>query len=237
MFQVIYSPNWFYGKDIIIDFVAVIALALISYFSMRYYRIDKKNKNFVFLSVSFMLLSAAFLSKILTNFTIYYPVIFTKQIGLVTLTYHVFHETNTLFIVGFLLYRLLYLLGLYILYTLYQEEKKMGESLLIIYLIAVSTYFSREAYFIFHITSLILLALICYRYSYHYKNRPTAFGRSLLSAFIVITISHLLSVFIGIDLFFYAIAEIVQLVGYGLLIWTFIKVLMHGKTKPTRHHR
>jgi hypothetical protein len=39
------------------------------------------------------------------------------------------------------------------------------------------------------------------------------------------------------DLLFYVIAEIVQLVGYGLLLWTFIKVLIHGKTKPTRHHR
>ncbi len=229
MIRVIYSPQWFYGKDIVIDLVSVFVLLLIAFFSFKYYKI-RKNKNYVYFGLSFILLSVSFLFKILTNFTIYFHVLETKNIGFLTLTYQTIKTSDVLFIVGFLIYRLLTLFGLYMLYSVYYDQPKTN-ILLIAYLILVSTYFTQSAYYIFHLTSLILLVLLTIQYSKTYiKNKNNA-TRMLASSFGIITASQILSIFVSISTKFYVVAEIIQLIGYVILLFSFLTVLRHGKKK------
>ena len=229
MIRVIYSPQWFYGKDIVIDLVSVFVLLLIAFFSFKYYKI-RKNKNYVYFGLSFILLSVSFLFKILTNFTIYFHVLETKNIGFLSLTYQTIKTSDVLFIVGFLIYRLLTLFGLYMLYSVYYDQPKTN-ILLIAYLILVSTYFTQSAYYIFHLTSLILLVLLTIQYSKTYiKNKNNA-TRMLASSFGIITASQILSIFVSISTKFYVVAEIIQLIGYAILLFSFLTVLKHGKKK------
>ena len=229
MIRVIYSPQWFYGKDIVIDLVSVFVLLLIAFFSFKYYKI-RKNKNYVYFGLSFILLSVSFLFKILTNFTIYFHVLETKNIGFLSLTYQTIKTSDVLFIVGFLIYRLLTLFGLYMLYSVYYDQPKTN-IFLIAYLILVSTYFTQSAYYIFHLTSLILLVLLTIQYSKTYiKNKNNA-TRMLASSFGIITASQILSIFVSISTKFYVFAEIIQLIGYVILLFSFLTVLRHGKKK------
>ena len=236
MIQVVYTPSWFYGKDILIDTVSIFVLLLIAFFSLNYYKVDRKNKNYLHLAISFFLITLSFLFRILTNFTIYYKVFETKQLGLFTLTYQVIKSTGTLFFIGFLLHRTLMLLGLYMLYSIYQKNQSKSNILIISYLIIISTYFSQSAYYIFHVTSLILLLLITAQYYKNYTRNKNPTTKLLATSFVMITISQIFFMFVEINNLLYVVAELIQLLGYVILLFTFIKVLQNAKKKKQARH-
>jgi hypothetical protein len=230
MIQLVYSPKWFYGKDIIIDIVSIFVLSLIAFFSIEYYKINKRNKNYLFLATSFILIALSFLFKIITNFTLYYHILETRQVGFVKFTYNVIKSSDILFFAGFLMYRILMLLGLYVLYSIYLKQNRTN-ILLITYLILISIYFSNSAYHIFHLTSLIFLVIITVQYFKNYKKSKSETNKWLVYSFSVITLSQIVFVFIMIHTILYVIAELMQLIGYLGLLITLIKVLKNGKKK------
>ncbi len=230
MIQLVYNPHWFYGKDIIIDIVSIFVLFLIAFFSIKFYKLNKRNKNYLFLALSFIFIGCSFIFKIITNFTIYYHVLETRRIGFMTFTYNAVNSSHILFFVGFLMYRLLMLFGLYMLYSIYLKQQK-SNIFLISYLIIISTYFSSSAYYLFHITSLFFLVIITYRYLKNYKKNRDSTTKLLAYSFGMITLSQVVFVFVAINTFLYVIAELIQLASYISLLITFIMVLRHGKKK------
>ncbi len=230
MIQLVYNPHWFYGKDIIIDIVSIFVLFLIAFFSIKFYKLNKRNKNYLFLALSFIFIGCSFIFKIITNFTIYYHVLETRRIGFMTFTYNAVNSSHILFFVGFLIYRLLMLFGLYMLYSIYLKQQK-SNIFLISYLIIISTYFSSSTYYLFHITSLFFLVIITYRYLKNYKKNRDSTTKLLAYSFGMITLSQVVFVFVAINTFLYVIAELIQLASYISLLITFIMVLRHGKKK------
>ncbi len=230
MIQLVYNPHWFYGKDIIIDIVSIFVLFLIAFFSIKFYKLNKRNKNYLFLALSFIFIGCSFIFKIITNFTIYYHVLETRRIGFMTFTYNAVNSSHILFFVGFLMYRLLMLFGLYMLYSIYLKQQK-SNIFLISYLIIISTYFSSSTYYLFHITSLFFLVIITYRYLKNYKKNRDSTTKLLAYSFGMITLSQVVFVFVAINTFLYVIAELIQLASYISLLITFIMVLRHGKKK------
>ena len=229
MIDIIFSPKWFYGKDIIIDIVSIIVLALISLFSWRYYRINK-NRNYLLLSSSFCLMAVSYIFKILTNFTIYYKILETKRIGFLILTYTSIKSSQILYLAGFFIFRLLMLIGLFILFSIYQKKSK-SSSFLMVYLIVMLTYFTWSAYYVFYITALILMIFITGTYLKTSRRQKTMTSRTLVYSFAIIALSQIFFIFISVNLILYVIAELIQLVGYLLLLYTFIIVIKHGKKK------
>ena len=230
MIQVVYNPVWFYGKDLIIDLVSAFVLSLIALFSVRYYKINKKNKNYLYLASSFFVIALSFLFKTLTNFTVYYKSLETRIFGNYILTYPTIKISNILVVVGFLIYILLTLIGLYILYSLHQKQSK-SNIFLIIFFILLTTYFSESEYFIFHITALALLFFITMQYYNTYKKNKQHTSKLVTASFAIIGISQIFSIFVYYNTIYYVIAELVQLVGYTMLLTTFVKVLHNAKKK------
>ena len=231
MTQIVFSPKWFWGKDIFIDLIGIFVLVLIAVFSMRYYRL-KKNKNYLYLALSFYIIALAFMSKILTNFTLYHKVLETTTIGLFTITYTRIKNSEILFYIGFLFYRLFYLFGAYLLYAIYEKQSKPN-MVLVSFFIIVSTFFSVSpfSYYIFHISSLMLLGIVTYKYYNTYRKNKHPATRMLASSFAVISSSHLFFMLVNAEKNFYVAAEILQLIGYVALLITFITVLRHGREK------
>ncbi len=227
MIDVVYSPQWFYGKDIIIDIFSIFVLFLIGYSSLQFYRL-KKNKKHAYLALSFFFVGLSFLFKILTNFTIYYNVLETEHLGAFTFIHQEVESSTILFFIGFLLYRILTLLGLYILYSTYQEQPKQ-HILFVAYLLLILTYFSTSAYYLFHITSLFLLVLITSYYIKNYLKEKRISTKLLATSFGIISASQIIFIFIEVNHIFYVIAELVQLIGYLILLITFIRVLKYDK--------
>ncbi|RME54608.1 hypothetical protein D6777_03240 [Candidatus Woesearchaeota archaeon] len=229
MYQLVFSPRWFFGKDVIIDLVTVAALFTIFVFAIKYYKINK-NKNYLWFGMAFLLMALSFIFKIATNFTIYYNVWHVKQIGPVLFTYKVLKKSDLLFYTGFLMYRVLMLLGLYVLFTRYIKQNNYVK-ILILYLLITIAYFSDYAYYVFHLTSFALLAMLAYHYFQNYQNRKVVSNLLLFASFALITLTQIIFVFVFYQPIFYVVAQMVQLVAYIMLIITLIMVQNYGKKK------
>ena len=212
------------------DIVGVIVLTLIGVFAFKCYRLDAKNKKYMYFALAFFVLATGFFFKILTNFTLYYTAVKTQQVGVYMLTYQEVKQSDVLFDVGLLVYRLLTLLGLYWLYVLYYpKQEKFAMFLQVCFILAVS-YFLRQSYhIIFHFISLLFLGLITWHYYKIYCKTKDCLGKYLLMSFVVLALSQLLLMLFVIHPFFYQAGEIVQLIGYVGLAATFFMVRRYGK--------
>jgi len=231
MINILFSPRWFYGKDIMIDAVSVIVLAFISYITFRYYKINKNKKQHLSFSIATGLLALSFIFKIITNFTLYTFELHTKNFGLLTFTYQTVEASNTLFLVGTLLYRFLTLIGFYLLFSTYYNEKQKPVFLIMSYFIFVATYFASQAYYVFHLSAFLFLLFIVKKYFDNYKKTRDKPAKLIFASFIIILISHAIFIFVELEHLLYVVAEITQLLGYTMLLISFITVLRYGKKK------
>lgn len=229
MIELIFDPKWFYGKEIIVDVFSEITLFLLTYFSLNYYRLNK-NRNYFYLGAAFLMIGLSFLFKILTNFTIQYQILTETRFGFLELIYYTTQPTNYLFFIGFLLYRLLTLIGFYTLYGIYEKQSKQN-TFLMLYFILISTYFTRFTYFIFHATSFVFLGFITMQYYSTYLKNKFYRTKVLAYSFVIIAISQIFFTFGTLYEVSYLIGEIIQLIGYVLLLATLIMVLKYGKKK------
>ncbi len=227
----IYSPAWFFDKDIIIDIVSIVILLLIGYFAWQFHKFNRKKESHVLLAISFFTLGAAFLFKILTNFILYHPVVQTQQIGPLTFSYLTIHYNNIFQVVGTALYQLLTLAGLYLLYSLYYKKQLKSSIFFMAYFIIILTIFSLEAYYLFHLTAFLFLALLVWKMYTNYRKTKDKAGETLLISFSIIALSQILFMFVGLNLLIYVFAELVQLLGYIFLLSAFIMVLRYAKKR------
>ncbi len=230
MIDLNFCPNWFYGSDLIIDLVSSLVLFMIALTTWKYYRLAK-NKNYFYFSMSFLFIGFSFLAKIMTNFNIYYDFVRDASPIVVNTAVSAVGGTGIFYYFGFLFYRMLMLLGLYLLYVLYQENESRSSVFLFAFFILIVSYFSKTVYSLFHLTAFMFLVFLSRYYflkSFENNNKNTFLvGLS----FAVIAVSQAAFVFMWLSHTLYAVAEIVQLVGYIILLFTFVRVLKNGKKK------
>jgi len=231
MVNLVYSPRWFYGVDIAIDIVSVVVLLCIAYFAFQCYQLNKGKKGHLFLSLSYFLLALSFLFKILTNFTVYYVVKEAKLVGDLVLIFSQTHSSNALFFIGVILHRLFMLFGFYLLYSLYYKKQQKSTILFMIYFIIISTLFTPLQYYLFHSTAFLFLAFLIAKYYQNCCLAQDLPSKVLVVSFGTIALSQILYIFIEWNQLWYVLGEIIQLVGYGLLLVTFLLVLHYGKKK------
>ena len=230
MIQLI-TPKWFYSDDVIMGIISIFVLCLIGFFSMKYYKLEKKNKNYLFLALSFFLIALSFLAKVLMNFTIIYKLPVTRYLGPYMLTYQAVRTSDILFYGGYLVHRLLMLIGLYVLYSIHQKSQSKSNIFLITFFIFVSTYSSQSAYYIFHLTALAILSIISAQFYLTYKKNRELTTKLLALSFGVIALSQVSFMFAGFKEDFYVIGDVIQLLGYLILLTAFIRVLQNAKKK------
>ncbi len=215
MGAVIFGPEWFFGKDSIIDFLCVFVLLLIGYFSLRVYNI-KKAKSYLNLAIALGLLALSFLVKIGISLGGYFSVLNGSG-------------KNAVFVFQFI-YQLLTLGGFYMLYSTYQKQS--GSSMFLFgYLTILITLLSRLLESLFHFTSFVLMLVITMLSVQKYIKAQYPTSKLLSISFGIITFSHLLFVFDYVNPVYYVGGEIVQLAGYLTLLVTFIVVLLYGRKK------
>jgi len=231
MINLIFSPQWFFGKDILIDVVSILVLLFISFFAWRFYALNKGRKSYALLAVSFLLLALSFCSKVLTNFTLYSVKEHKVQLGLQTFTFQFINYSDNFFLFGTLIYRLLTIYGFYLLYSLYYKKQDKTMIFMMLYFIFVSTYFTWSAYYLFHLTVFFLLLFILFKLYCNCKMTKDLPARWLFVSFATIALSQLFFMFIRMEEELYVVAEGVQLLGYIILLVGFLMVLYYGKKK------
>lgn len=227
--KIVFTPDWFLGTDLLIEIFSFAVLLTFFILCVKSYKLTK-NKSTFYLGAGFLAIALAEIFTILTKMVLFYDTTFTQQIGQLVVTYQVVKSVDTFYYIGFFLYKLFTLLGLYIIYKIPSKKGTKEDYIIGICFILISAAFSQVFYHVFHLTVLVLLGLIIYNYSKVYKKTKLKNTKMLLIAFWILGISHLLlclSKLQGI----YVFGQALQLVSYITLLILIIRIRKHGKEK------
>ncbi len=222
-------PGLFVGESAIIDSICIFVLTLISHFSLKYYRI-KKNRNYLFLAVAFILLIVSFLLKIFISFGVDYNVMGMGLLGYGSINPENLTSLESGVFLIYFFYHLTLLIGLYLFYAVYDKQSK-SNMILAVYLIVLLSYFSHSNPAVFHFSAFMILFLATMLCVNRYISKKYPATMLLILGVAVITASQALFTFVERNEKIYLIAEVVQLVGYLTLLLTFIAVLIYGRKK------
>jgi hypothetical protein len=230
MVEVLFSPRWFYGVDAIFESIAIITTALLSLYAYKLYKFTKK-LNHKYFSLSFLMLSLAFLAKVITNLILYFPELREKTVSFILKKYYILQQTNLVYAAGNLAYRFLMLLGLLGIFWIIGKSREKNKLLILFYFISLVSFISIfpvyvagisvPIYYIYHITAALFLAYITYFYFENYKIKKKKAMFSIFSSFFLIFLSQLLFMFVVINLTVYVFAEFFQLVGFMILLYQY----------------
>jgi len=215
--------SWFVGKDIYIDIFSAVVLAIVLGYAASFVKLNPK-REYQFFIAAFALLALSFVFQTLAHFTLYHTTTTVKQMGIITLTTTIIKRQDWIIFWSTLLYRACTLLGLYFLYQVYAAKQRLPLVLFQAYLLLLVGFLSQTAYYAFHLTALILLALVL---SSAWKRADTWF----LASVGLLLLSQAIFLLLVLGNLVYVAAELVQLLGFVLLLITFILVLRHAKKR------
>ncbi len=216
------GPQQFYFETSLIDLVTVGVVVACVVMSNRYRRHTTKTKRHSLFQTGFVLIASAYLIKALTALLLH--VSYTQTTALLA-------QPAVFGIVFF--HHFLLLGGSYLIYAMYNVQSRR-DYVLLFSLLALITWVSVDSTNVLHFTLFIILTLISATYLKHRKTN--SFTKILSTGFLALAVSQLIFVFKH-DTYFYVTGEILQLVGYLLILGTLIIIRAHGKkTITNRHH-
>lgn len=227
--KIVFTPDWFTGSDILIEFFSFLVLAAFFILSYRSYKASK-NKNSLYLGWGFLLIAVAELATIFTKAVLFYDTSFTQTIGQMVVTYSVVHSVDILYYAGFFFHRLFTLLGMYMIYRIPLEKNNASDAILAVFFIIIASLFSSAFYYIFHLTALILILFIIRNYCKIYKKNKSQNTKLLIVAFSMLAASQMIFVLSTLKVC-YVFAQIVQLVSYIILLFLIILILRASSKK------
>jgi hypothetical protein len=231
MVKIVLTPEWFLGKDVMIEFFSLIVLMIFVILAYRYYSINR-NRRVLYLGTGFGLIALAQLATILTKLVLYYDFGPTQAIGQAIVTSQIVSSVDLFYYAGFFFHQFLTLLGLYIIYRLPRERKSLGDYVLVVYFILLSAFLSKDFYYLFHLTALLLLILIVENYYRIYQKNRFLNTKILMVAFSLLALSKLIFVLSTVDILF-VLGNIIELVSYTIFLAIIIRIWKYGKkTKP-----
>ena len=227
--KIVLTPDWFIGKDVLIDVFSFFVLFVFLILAVKNYRLSK-NRSLLYLGVGFGMVALAQLATIFTKLVLYYNFGPTQAIGNALITSQLVSSVDIFYYAGFFFHRLMTLLGFFIIYRLPREKKSWGDYALVLYFIFVSALLSKEMYYLFHLTALVLLVLIVGNYYGVLMKHGLFNTKILIVAFSLLAFSQLVFALSTLDLMF-VLANIIELVSYSILLGLGIRLLQHGKEK------
>lgn len=230
MVKIVLTPDWFLGKDVMIDFFSFIVLFIFSMLAIRSYNLDK-NRRFLYLGWGFGSIALAQLASVITKLVLYYDVGPTQAIGQAIVASNILSSVDIFYYAGFFFSRFLTLAGLYVIYRLPREKKSVGDWLLVAYFIFLSAVLSKEFYYLFHLTALFLLVMIVSNYYDIYKKNKFVNTGILLVAFSILALSQMIFILSTVDALF-VMASFMELLSFVILLFLIIRILDGTKTKP-----
>jgi len=232
--KIVLTPDWFLGADILIEIFSFIILFLFFILCLKNYRLSK-NRSSLYLGLGFFAIAFAEIFTILTKLVLYYDTSFTQNIGHMVVTYNVVKSVDIFYYIGFFLHKFFTLMGLYIIYKIPAKKGITSDFFLAFYFLLLSALFSNFFNYLFHITALLLLILIINNYQNLYKKNKSGNTKTLLIAFAMLALSHIIFILSNIAIL-YAIAQTIQLISYIILLILMVKILEYGKKKKQVRH-
>ena len=232
--KIVFTPDWFLGNDVLINFVSFSVLFLFFLFAFKSYRINHK-KSILYIGIGFLLIAMGELSTILTKLVLYYDSGVTQEIGRAIIESKIVGYVDIFYYTGFFLNKFLILLGLYTIYKLPSSKRISGEFIFTTYLLLVVAMLSSSAQFFYHLTMLIILVLIIKNYYKIYKKDKVLNTQILIYAFSLLAISQIAFMVSKLN-YFYVGAQSIQLISYIILLGLIMKITKNDKKKKQNGH-
>ncbi|MEA3378300.1 MAG: hypothetical protein U9Q69_01550 [Nanoarchaeota archaeon] len=214
------GPSWFYGIDSLFQIIFIIATLLIYSLSVKAHSFTKKfssQKKYKNFGLAFLFLAFAYIILALSNLALYTG-FYDGVVRGINFANLFFFAHMVFILVGY---------SVLLLVSLKVRDKK--SAVLMFSFMLMFILFSYQYFIKFHLVSLILLIFIAYQFWENYLKQ-----KSFNSALVFITfyflgvgeIFYLLSVVWAPS--FYAIAHLMQFVGFGLVAAVYMRLLRNG---------
>ena len=223
MARFIFAPEWFYGIDSFFELFSVIAALLVAISAFRIYKFSK-NTTYRYFALAFLMLSVAFISKIITNILVYYGVLENHLYGSVNVLVSTISSLEFAYILGYLGYRFLFLMALLGIYMVTYKSTSKKDIFLFSYLIFITCVLTHYYFNIFHLTAIVILFPIVQFYFEGYIKKGNMNTLLIGISFLLLLISQALYFFVYLDFTFYVAAQILQLIGFTLLFIVMVKL-------------
>jgi len=229
----VFSPNWFYGIDSIIEIIGIIICSLLLYYSYRCYKLTSENR-YRYFSVAFLSLTLAFIAKVIGTLTIYEPAINTSNLGSMFHSIFTAITPNMINALAFLFYIFFMTAGFMMLFLIVSKLDWKDKRVIAMlgYTVFIATWLGAIHYQLFYFTTFVMLCLIAYSYYKNYTEVKSKNALLVSISFGILLISHLFFVFVIYNRTIYVIAEIMQLIGFLCLLIPFILIF---RKKPLKY--
>jgi hypothetical protein len=208
----------------IFETIMVAVMFLISLYSYSIFKLSKENK-YKWFSYSFLLIAIAFIGRILMNFVVYTRSIRKVVANTVIMTFNHTSASDVLWNYGLFGYRLFLLVGLLGIFLIIVRSCEHKNWLLIFYLAILTALVSMQVPYIFNLTAAVILGLITLQFYQNYSKRPKKTSFGVATAFFIIFLSQVTFIFERFNYSLYVAGNVIQLVGYLLLLSVYIWIL------------
>ena len=220
MVNFVCGPTWFLNVDIIIEIISLVIALLIGIYSHKAYKFTEQRKYFFF-ATAFYLIAFSLLIKTMASWLSCSQF---KQVVLESMTVIKYNlsKIQIIYTLGSFFHRFFMLSGLIILTILCLKIRTKKVMILLIFFTFISTWFSRETYFIFHLIAAFLLLYISLSFYANYYRKRTKNAFLVAIGFALMFFSQLIFIFVLLDPKIYPFGAIVQVIGYLFLLLTYI---------------
>jgi hypothetical protein len=233
MFSLFNTPSWFNDYDLVFNVITFLITFLVTAYSYKIYKISKERK-YAYFSLSFLLISFAFILKIVLLAVSSYSS--PNQLADYTLS----PITGGSVVYGDLLYRAAYFLhmastlGAWLLIFFISQKSRarlskfyeVAQIALFIYLITLISVVSSFKYTVFYLTAAVILGMIVLNYYKNYLNKKRNMNAFLVMvAFLLILLGQFFFIFVFISNTLYLFGELSLLIGFLLIFYVYRKVV------------
>lgn len=232
MFRLFSTPGWFNGWDIIFDIVGLLVAFSIAAYSWRIYRINNENK-FAYLSLAFILLAFGFFFKTFTSSVLYYTPVRDAAAEVLRPVAGKGLSLSLIYYRAAFFFQMVSTLGAWLLMFFVSQKPRsrlkkyyeLSQIALFVYLLLLISVIANFRYSVFYSTSIVLLSLVVLNYYKNYlntnKNKRTL---AVMISFLFILIGNISFAFVFLSQIFYALGEVLTLVGFLILLFTYQKI-------------
>ena len=227
-----FTLGWFSGWDVAFDLVSLLVALLIAAYSWKMYRLSDENR-FGYFSFAFLLISFAFLMKVLLSGATYFTTV--RSIADIVLRPAVGAQRQYSFLfyrAGFFLQTAPMLAAWLLIFFVSQKKSgrlkkyyEISQIALFVYLILLISVVSNFEFTVFYLTSSVILGMTVLNYFKNYLNtnkNTNAFW--VMIAFLVILFANFTFIFVFLQPALYALGEALMLLGFLVLLYTYSQI-------------
>jgi len=216
--------------------VGLLIALLIAGYSWKVYRMSKENR-FGYFSFAFILVSLAFAFNIITQGLIY----FTPLRGIATsilapvvgMASDGINYSSLFYRTGFFFY-MVTMLGAWLLIFFVSQKRggrlkkyyEVSQIVLFIYLVVLISFVSNFKYFVFYLTSAVILGMTVLNYYKNFLNTNKNTNAFLVMiSFLFLLFGNIFFVFVFMFESFYVLGEVFLLLGFLILLYAYRKII------------